>query len=73
MNTERSADQSSGLAWFKSSYSGTSGGDCVEVAAAPAGVLVRDSKERHGPVLSFSAAQWSAFVAHTGARTGAEG
>ncbi|MEV1020379.1 DUF397 domain-containing protein [Streptomyces sp. NPDC050264] len=30
--------------WRKSSYSGTSGGECVEVAALPTAVAVRDSK-----------------------------
>ncbi|RDG37314.1 DUF397 domain-containing protein [Streptomyces corynorhini] len=32
MKTEDTADQLSDLAWFKSSYSGSDGGDCVEVA-----------------------------------------
>ncbi|MFE2944279.1 DUF397 domain-containing protein [Streptomyces sp. NPDC059255] len=34
MNTEGSTDRPSHLAWFKSSYSGTDGGNCVEVAWA---------------------------------------
>ncbi|MFE2721856.1 DUF397 domain-containing protein [Kitasatospora sp. NPDC059327] len=50
------------LAWFKSSYSGTAGGECIEVAAAPAVVRVRDSKDRTGPQLAFSPAAWSDFV-----------
>ncbi|MEU3173709.1 DUF397 domain-containing protein [Streptomyces sp. NPDC007000] len=33
------------LAWFKSSYSGTQGDDCVEVAIAAQAVHVRDSKD----------------------------
>ena len=53
MSAEQSASQPSELAWFKSSYSGTNGGDCVEVAAAPGTVHVRDSKDSGGPVLSF--------------------
>ncbi|QSY51781.1 DUF397 domain-containing protein [Streptomyces griseocarneus] len=32
------------LTWVKSSYSGTEGGDCVEVAALPRTVHIRDSK-----------------------------
>ncbi len=50
------------LAWFKSSYSGGEGGDCVEVAASSGAVHVRDSKDRTGPVLSFTADEWAAFV-----------
>ncbi|WP_375781907.1 DUF397 domain-containing protein [Streptomyces zingiberis] len=56
------------MTWFKSSYSGTSGGDCVEVAVDRNAVHVRDSKERRGPALRFSAAGWSAFVAGARAR-----
>jgi hypothetical protein len=51
-------------AWFKSSYSG-SGGQCVEVAAnLPGAVPVRDSKDPHGPALTFTPAGFAAFVAH---------
>ncbi|GAA1010095.1 hypothetical protein GCM10009564_27160 [Streptomyces thermogriseus] len=32
-------------AWFKSSYSGGSGDNCIEVALRPGIVLVRDSKD----------------------------
>ncbi|MEU8270568.1 DUF397 domain-containing protein [Sphaerisporangium sp. NPDC049002] len=49
-------------AWFKSSYSGSSGGDCVEVAALPgARVGVRDSKDPGGPALVFTAGEWTDF------------
>jgi hypothetical protein len=37
--------------WRKSSYSGSNGGECVEVAGLPGVVAVRDSKDPHGPVL----------------------
>ncbi|MFD8319475.1 DUF397 domain-containing protein [Kitasatospora purpeofusca] len=53
---------SSELAWFKSSYSGNEGGECVEVAEATSAVLVRDSKDKSGPRLTFSPAAWQAFV-----------
>ncbi|MYQ98484.1 MULTISPECIES: DUF397 domain-containing protein, partial [Streptomyces] len=33
MSNAEPSTVASGLAWFKSSYSGTEGGDCVEVAA----------------------------------------
>ncbi|MFJ4487155.1 DUF397 domain-containing protein [Streptomyces longwoodensis] len=32
------------MRWRKSSYSGNTGGDCVEVADTPTHVAVRDSK-----------------------------
>jgi cobalamin biosynthesis protein CobT len=48
--------------WRKSSYSGSNGGECVEVAATGA-VMVRDTSDRIGPMLAFTAAAWSAFTA----------
>ncbi|MFG1806238.1 DUF397 domain-containing protein [Streptomyces sp. NPDC049040] len=52
--------------WHKSSYSQGNGGECVEWApshvAATGEVPVRDSKDPHGPALSFSPAAWSGFV-----------
>jgi hypothetical protein len=50
------------LEWRKSSFSGSGGGECVEVAACPHTVHVRDSKDPEGPVLTFPAAAWSAFL-----------
>ncbi|MFD0315783.1 DUF397 domain-containing protein [Streptomyces flavalbus] len=50
-------------AWRKSSYSGGSGGDCVEVAEThPTLIPVRDSKNPDGPKLTFQTEAWSAFV-----------
>jgi hypothetical protein len=51
-------------AWRTSSYSGANG-SCVEVAPVPGAhqVAVRDSKDRDGPALVFSARQWRAFAA----------
>ncbi|MCG5450592.1 MULTISPECIES: DUF397 domain-containing protein [Micromonospora] len=37
-------------------------GNCVEVATPTPMVMVRDSKDREGPVLSFGAGQWAGFV-----------
>ena len=48
--------------WRKSSYSGSNGGECVEVATAGA-VLVRDTADRTGPLLAFTADAWRAFTA----------
>ncbi|MGW3242022.1 DUF397 domain-containing protein [Streptomyces sp. NPDC001070] len=55
------------LAWFTSSYSGSEGGDCVEVAHGPGAVHVRDSKDPAGPALTFTAEEWTAFVAYAAA------
>ncbi|MFC9035135.1 DUF397 domain-containing protein [Streptomyces arboris] len=50
--------------WRRSSYSNQDGGACLEVADDFAPVVpVRDSKNPHGPVLTFAAVGWSSFVA----------
>ncbi|MFE9015114.1 DUF397 domain-containing protein [Streptomyces cyaneofuscatus] len=49
--------------WFKSSYSGGSGTECVEVADLAATVGVRDSTRPHGPHISVGRAAWAGFVA----------
>ncbi len=48
--------------WRKSSYS-TNGAECVEVGLGPEarGVVVRDSKDRLGPVLRFTPGAWRTF------------
>lgn len=52
------------VSWRKSSYSGGSGGECVEVGfGMPSAVPVRDSKDPKGPALSFDTAAWTTFVA----------
>jgi hypothetical protein len=51
-----------GVVWRTSSYTGGSG-DCVEVAPATDTVLVRDTKDREGPVLAVPATAWRAFLA----------
>ncbi|QGV80051.1 DUF397 domain-containing protein [Streptomyces ficellus] len=51
------------LTWFKSSYSSNEEGDCVEVAACPEAVHVRDSKVTGGPTFAVGPAAWAAFVA----------
>lgn len=48
--------------WCKSSHSGHSGGECVEVASLAPMIGVRDSKTLDGPVLAFSLMDWSAFT-----------
>lgn len=51
-----------GSSWFKSSYSGENGGDCVEVARLEAGIAVRDSKDKDGPSLQFTAGAWQGLI-----------
>ncbi|MEU4209059.1 DUF397 domain-containing protein [Streptomyces sp. NPDC026206] len=50
------------LSWFRSSYSGSDGSACVEVATAPDTVRLRDSKRKDGPHLSIPAAAWADFI-----------
>ncbi|MFB6438147.1 DUF397 domain-containing protein [Streptomyces sp. NPDC056411] len=51
------------LTWFKSTYSGSEGGDCVEVAASSSTVHIRDSKHPDGPTLTLSPLAWAEFLA----------
>ncbi|MFF6883048.1 DUF397 domain-containing protein [Streptomyces sp. NPDC012421] len=50
------------LAWFKSSYSGSQGDDCVEVAVAGPAVHVRDSKDVTRPAFAVGREGWGRFV-----------
>ncbi|MDG9717575.1 DUF397 domain-containing protein [Streptomyces sp. DH24] len=50
------------LSWFKSSYSGSEGDNCIEIALRPETVLVRDSKDTRRPALAVSRDAWSAFT-----------
>jgi hypothetical protein len=55
-------------AWRKSRYSSPSG-NCVQIAELPDGVVaVRNSRDPDGPALSFTRAEWQAFL--RGAREG---
>jgi len=55
--------------WRKSSRSSPTSNNCVEVARnLPGIVAVRDSKDRSGPALTFTASEWEAFTA--GVRNG---
>lgn len=47
--------------WHKSSYS-KSNSNCVEVAARPGAVAVRDSKDPDSPVVTFTPRQWGEFM-----------
>ncbi|MEO3922871.1 DUF397 domain-containing protein [Micromonosporaceae bacterium B7E4] len=58
-----------GPRWRKSSRSNGQGGNCVEVADnLPGRVLVRDSKDRQGPALTFGPIAWRTFVGEVARR-----
>ncbi|MER7850516.1 DUF397 domain-containing protein [Kitasatospora sp. NPDC096077] len=57
------------VAWRKSSHSSNEGAACVEVAETTTTVLVRDSKDKSGPHLTFTPAAWEAFVAFAATAT----
>ena len=48
--------------WFKSSYSGGSGTECVECAHTGDGALIRDSKNQSGSSVAVRREVWLAFT-----------
>ena len=58
----RRAMSTTELAWFKSSYSGSQGDDCVEIAVTEEAIHVRDSKDVSRPGLSVGRDGWAQFV-----------
>ncbi|MET7382494.1 DUF397 domain-containing protein [Streptomyces sp. NPDC005526] len=48
--------------WFKSSYSGGSGTECVECAYTDGSTLIRDSKRVDGPLVRVRSGAWRTFV-----------
>ncbi|MFI0257516.1 DUF397 domain-containing protein [Streptomyces sp. NPDC017056] len=60
----RNTPELSTARWRKSSYSNANGGNCVEIADdLPGTIPVRDSKNPRGPILTFPATSWTAFIA----------
>ncbi|MFG2520613.1 DUF397 domain-containing protein [Streptomyces sp. NPDC048527] len=64
---------STGLEWFKSSYSGSDGGNCLEVSPTPAAIHIRDSKNISADaggtgtgtgtgIVTVTPAAWAAFL-----------
>jgi hypothetical protein len=47
---------------FTSSHSGPHNENCVEARFTTDGIDIRDSKDPHGPILSFDADRWASFV-----------
>ena len=48
--------------WRKSSFSGANGGSCVETASGNGMILIRDTANRDGATLAFTADAWRAFM-----------
>jgi len=64
-NRRVTAPEIEGAAWVKSSYSGGSEGQCVEIADVTQthdSVAVRDSKNPTGPALMVSPDTFTAFI-----------
>ncbi|MFF5564818.1 DUF397 domain-containing protein [Streptomyces sp. NPDC012623] len=52
-----------GVEWFKSSYSNAQGGQCLEGARlGGSAIAVRDSKHLQGQAFVFAGTAWVAFV-----------
>lgn len=51
------------LLWRKSSYTGSNGGNCVELADRDRSIVVRDSKDPDGPRLTVERRVWAALLA----------
>ncbi|NJA55274.1 DUF397 domain-containing protein [Streptomyces sp. NEAU-H3] len=52
------------LSWFKSTYSGGEGDNCIEVALDVEAVHVRDSKDRRRDSFAVASGAWAAFTTH---------
>ena len=49
--------------WRKSSFSANGGEACVETASDDGTILVRDTTNRDGGTLAFTASAWATFTA----------
>jgi hypothetical protein len=56
------ADRDTSQPVFRKSTFSDAGEGCVEAAISDASRLVRDSKDRTGPVLEFTPSAWAAFI-----------
>ncbi len=52
-----------GAEWRTSSYSGSGGGECVEIAAQPHRIAVRDSKNPGAGAFTVAPTAFATFVA----------
>lgn len=51
------------LDWQKSTRSAEAA-NCVEIATTPTTILIRGSKARPGPHLTFAPSAWAEFLSH---------
>lgn len=49
--------------WRKSTFSSGNGGACIETASGSGVILVRDTTNRDGGTLGFTAEAWQSFIA----------
>lgn len=57
------ASELAGAQWVKSTRSGPTGGNCVEVAFIDGDrIALRNSRDPSGPALVFSRPEWDAFI-----------
>jgi hypothetical protein len=71
MSSERDVDIDLARAVWRKPRRSQANGNCVEVADDFPGVVpVRDSKNPHGPALTFPPSAWTAFLAHLRAPKG---
>jgi len=57
----KAAEGSQEIVWHRASR--CANGECVEVARGDGLILVRDSKDPAGAVLTYSDEEWTAFIA----------
>ncbi|MER6052561.1 DUF397 domain-containing protein (plasmid) [Streptomyces sp. BHT-5-2] len=69
MNIEATAPTVPESAWFKSSYSTGSGGECIEIASVATTVHIRDSKDITRCALTASPGAWAEFIGFAIAQT----
>ncbi len=66
MSSIRNGMEASALAdvtWVRSTHSGPTGGNCVEVAFLAGGeIAMRNSRHPSGPALIFTRSEWDAFL-----------
>jgi hypothetical protein len=52
-----------GATWIRSSRSGPTGGNCLEIAFLADGqIAMRNSRHPQGPALIFTRSEWDAFL-----------
>ncbi|MDI5974062.1 DUF397 domain-containing protein [Streptomyces sp. SL13] len=56
------AERPDGAGWFRSSFCGGGTGGCVVFRFVDGGIQLRDDKVRDSAVLTFTAAEWDAFL-----------